>query len=219
MEKIKLTPRLQQVANLVRHGTTVADIGTDHGYLVAYLIQNEIANFAIASDLREGPLSMAKSTAFQCGIANKIVIRLSDGLQSISSNEADDIVVAGMGGELIAEILGNCIWIKDKGKHLVLQPMTHSEDLRDYLCKNDFEIISDIVVREGKKLYNVIETSYSGVKKKYNDAFKYIGKISDFHNDDNLAYLKKTIEHLKKKSIGDDSEKLACELRELEKLI
>lgn len=219
MEKIKLTPRLQRVADLVRNSVTVADIGTDHGYLATYLVQNGKVTSAIASDLREGPLEMAKATVAQCGFEDKIQLRLSDGLQSISGHETDDIVIAGMGGELIAEILSNCTWIKDNTKHLVLQPMTHSDVLREYLCNNHFEIISDVVVRENKKLYNVIEATYSGVRREYPSIYKHIGKISNFDNLDNCKFLEKTILHLKKKLLGVHSQELVSEIEELEKLL
>ena len=103
MSKIKLDDRLKSVASLVRNGKRVADIGTDHGYLVAYLVENNICPCGIAADLRKGPLENARQTVIQQGLSDKIELILSDGLENISPDSCDDIVIAGMGGNLIAK--------------------------------------------------------------------------------------------------------------------
>ena len=119
MGRIKLDNRLMSVASLVRKGSTVVDVGTDHAYVVAYLIENGIIENAIASDINKGPLENARQTLIDCGISEKTELILSDGLMSVPENSADDIVVAGMGGILISEILENAPWLKNKNIHII----------------------------------------------------------------------------------------------------
>lgn len=219
MDNIKLSPRLQAIADLVRQGTQLADVGTDHGYLPTYLLQTGKVTFAIASDIKSKPLERAKKTVEKSFLMEKIELRQSDGLANILGNEVDDIVVAGMGGELIVQILDACTWLKDEKKHFLLQPMTYCEKLREFLCQNDFEIISDTVVRDNKKLYNVIETKFTGVKNEYSSIFKYIGKIVDFSNADNREFLEKTIFYLSKKANGAVNKQLLIDIEELKRLL
>ena len=140
MSRIKLDQRLLSVASLVRKNKVVADVGTDHAYVVAYLIENGITERAIASDINKGPLENARQTLVDCGIEDKVSLILSDGLKNIPENSCEDIVIAGMGGILISEILENAPWIKNDNMHIIAQPMTHAEVLRKWLFENGFEI-------------------------------------------------------------------------------
>ena len=120
MKKIHLTPRLQMAADMVvqneRNGWLV-DVGTDHAYLPAWLLQNRRTQFAyvIATDLREGPLDRARQTAREAGCHQDIDFRLCDGLAAVDAREADLIVIAGMGGETIVHILKNAPWSDWRG--------------------------------------------------------------------------------------------------------
>ena len=100
---IVLSPRLKTAADMVRKGVVAADIGTDHAYLPSYLVLSGICPRALACDLRKGPLENAAETLEHWNIADKITLRLSDGLDELSAGEADDIIMAGMGGILIAK--------------------------------------------------------------------------------------------------------------------
>ena len=111
---LKLKSRLNMAAQMVRKGSRLADIGTDHAYLPAALILDGTVPCAIAADLRKGPLENAEATVKNYGIAEKVQLRLSDGLKCVNSSEVDDIVIAGMGGILISEILEAAPWVKNE---------------------------------------------------------------------------------------------------------
>ena len=127
---IKLDTRLKLAADEVRPGKKLVDIGTDHAYLPAFLVENGICTEAIAADIGKGPLENAKKVvSVSKDLNEKITLRLSDGLKEIRPDEAEDIVIAGMGGILISEILTSAPWVKDETKRLILQPMSHAEDV------------------------------------------------------------------------------------------
>lgn len=175
---IKLDERLKIAAGEVRHGKKVADIGTDHAYLPAYLIENGICPSAIAADIGIGPLENAKKVVSTSPLLNeKIELRLSDGLEKVSSEEADDIVIAGMGGILISEILAKAPWVKSEEKRLILQPMSHAEDVRRYLCENGFEIIKEKASTDGKHNYIIIVAEFRNKENDKDEAFYYKGLI------------------------------------------
>lgn len=113
---IVLSPRLKTAADMVRKGVVAADIGTDHAYLPSYLVLSGICPRALACDLRKGPLENAAETLEHWNIADKITLCLSDGLDELSAGEADDIIMAGMGGILIAKLLERTEWVKIKHK-------------------------------------------------------------------------------------------------------
>jgi len=160
LKQLELTPRLRAVAELVPAGAAVADIGTDHAYLPVWLLlEGKIAR-AIAADLREGPLARAKQTAQEYGCRENIAFRLCDGLSGIAPEEADTIVIAGMGGETIAAILEQAAWTKNGAYTLLLQPMSAQNDLRRWLWQQGFGIQNERIVREGDKLYNIMFVRY-----------------------------------------------------------
>lgn len=152
---MELTPRLKAIADQVPQGAHLADVGTDHGYLPVWLLRNGQIRCAIASDLREGPLNRSKKTAQRFGLADRISFRLCDGLAGIHPGEVDTVAVAGMGGETIASILAAAPWTK-VGVQLLLQPMTGFAELRRWLQGNGYQIISERIVCEGKRLYSIL---------------------------------------------------------------
>lgn len=159
---IVLSPRLKTAADMVRKGVVAADIGTDHAYLPSYLVLSGICPRALACDLRKGPLENAAETLERRNIADKITLRLSDGLDELSAGEADDIIMAGMGGILIAKLLERTEWVKNKNIRLILQPMSHAEEVRLFLCNNGFDIIEERTCRDDGRIYSVICAEYSG---------------------------------------------------------
>ena len=120
----QLDNRLKLCADFVRSGAKLADIGTDHAYLPVWLCRIGRCPFAVAADINPEPLKRGQSTIIESGMSDRIETRLSDGLKEIKCDEADDIVIAGMGGELIAKILSECSFATDNSKHFILQPMT-----------------------------------------------------------------------------------------------
>ena len=156
MKQLELTPRLRAVAELVPDGAAIADIGTDHAYLPVWLLLEGKITRAIAADLREGPLARAKLTAKEYDCNENITFRLCDGLSGIAPEEADTIVIAGMGGETIAAILEQAAWTKDESYTLILQPMSAQNDLRRWLWQQGYGIRNEQIIREGDKLYNIL---------------------------------------------------------------
>lgn len=122
---VKLTGRLSAAAALCRRGVTVCDVGTDHALLACYLAQNG-AKEVIASDVKEGPLSAARRTIAEQGVTNVTAV-LSDGLDRI--DYSDDVVICGMGGELIMKIISGCRFLSEDTR-FILQPMTKADTLR-----------------------------------------------------------------------------------------
>ncbi len=183
-EKIpKLTPRLGLIADLIskaparsggdaantrpkdlglnRAYSCVADIGTDHAYLPVYLCKTGAAINAIASDIRPGPIERAKATITSYGAQDTVETRLGGGLSTIEPGEADAIVIAGMGGLMIAEILDADILTVSRSKRLILQPMSSIPELRLYLCRNGFNILAEYLAKEERKLYVVMDVTYA----------------------------------------------------------
>ncbi len=213
----KLDKRLKLAADEVRKGKKVADIGTDHAYLPAYLIENNICPSAIAADIGKGPLENAmKVVSTSKNLSDRIQLRLSDGLKEIKPDEAEDIVIAGMGGILIAEILTAAPWVKDENKRLILQPMSHAEDVRRYLCENGFEIIKEKACSDSKHNYIIIVAEFTNKENDKDEAFYYKGLIQfdesadaqKYHNS-RMASLIKKRDALKKAGQNvDDIEKI-----------
>lgn len=153
---MKLTKRLRAVADRIDKNSIVADIGTDHGYVPKYLIDNEISKLVIATDVSIGSLSKTSSYVEEENLSDVIITRLGNGLEPIKPFEVDTIIIAGMGGVLISEILEA---ERKKAKTInkfILQPMVGSSELRRYLVENHFRIISEDLVKEDGRYYEII---------------------------------------------------------------
>ena len=174
---IRLSPRLAAVASLLDGGGTLADIGTDHAYLPVALLQNGVIKRAVACDIGEGPLNNAKNTAAAANGQLDIDFRISDGLDAVDPKEADEIVICGMGGNLIERILLNAPWVCSAGIHLVLQPMTHAEDVRRYLCGHGFRIEKELCSRDGGKVYLSISARYTGDVRYASEGYYIFGAL------------------------------------------
>jgi len=156
VRRLELSPRLRAAADLVPVGARLADVGTDHAYLPAALILEGKIPFAIAADLRQGPLERARATVREYGLTGKVAFRLCDGLRGIRSDEADAVAIAGMGGETIAAILAAAPWTRERDMPLILQPMSSMPDLRGWLGENGYRILEERLAREGDTLYTVL---------------------------------------------------------------
>lgn len=155
---MELTPRLQRIADWIRPGARIADVGTDHAYLPVWLRQQDRVSFAIASDLRRGPLEHAKETGRIYGI-DRIDFRLCDGLAGISPEEVDTVVIAGMGSETICSILAAAPWTADGNHTLLLEPQSHTDRLRLFLSQNGYRIIRECLVYDRGTIYPVMEVT------------------------------------------------------------
>jgi len=154
---VKLTPRLQAIAELIPPGSVVADIGTDHAYLPVYLLLEQICDRAIASDMHEAPLLQAQETiaAFNCH--QRIELRLGRGLEVLKEDDhVDTVVIAGLGGGTIASIIREGRELLQSVARIILQPMTEAEQLRLFLAANGFAIVHETLALEGRRLYEII---------------------------------------------------------------
>ncbi len=185
---INLSLRLKTIASLVPLGARVCDVGTDHALLPIYLKQSGIAKTVIATDLNKKPLENAAKNIEEYGVSD-ISLRLCDGLSAVSRDEADTVIIAGMGGEVMTAILSSCKWIKSKEITLVLQPTTSAEILRKYLLDNGFEIESETPLCDNKKLYSIMLARFKNNTTKLQPWFYYIGKIEPL--GDGVLYIKK----------------------------
>ena len=178
MNMPNLDARLLSAAKFVREGSYVCDVGTDHAYLPVYLVLIGRSVRALASDINKGPVMRAKESVDKYGVSDKIEVALGDGLTGADKYPITDIVIAGMGGELISSILDAAKWIQNEKYRLILQPMTHAEILREYLINNGFSIIDEDIVTEQKdrKIYQIICAEYSGKNDRYTTDELYLGR-------------------------------------------
>ena len=154
---MELSRRLLSVAGEVTRGNRLADIGTDHGYIPIYLIQQGIVPSALAMDVNQGPLDRAKVNIKEAGLEDKIGTRLSNGLEKLSPLEADSIVIAGMGGALMEDILTRGKNVISEGKELILQPQSEIFKVRHFLHDNGYAIVKEIILKEDGKYYFIIK--------------------------------------------------------------
>ena len=157
-----LDSRLNTIAGFVRQGVRVADIGCDHALLLCALAKQKRIIGGIACERNEGPLEAAHRNAIRFGVSELIRFRLGDGLHAINPDEADDIVIAGMGGETIAKILTDCPWPILPNLRFILQPMTRSYTLRKVLFENGFSILSEKTCSSDNRVYTVMLVCFSG---------------------------------------------------------
>jgi len=170
-----MTPRLLAVAEFVKKGSRVADIGTDHAYIPIWLLKNGISLSALAMDINEGPILRAEENIKKFSCTDTIKTRLSDGMKNLMPGEADTVIIAGMGGILINQILMQAEHLFPFVRHYILQPMTAIEETRKYLEKNGFCIEGERLAQEGNKLYNVISAKRGSMHIK-DEIYYYIGE-------------------------------------------
>ena len=157
--KLPISDRLLACCDFVHPGDRIADVGCDHGYLSIHLLTHGIASFAIASDLREGPLQSARDNAAKFGVHDKIEFYLSDGVQNIP-RDFDTLVCAGMGAHTMISILEAAPWLRDACYRMILQCQIKTPMLRQYLTGQGWHIQQEAVLRDGKFLYTVMEVVF-----------------------------------------------------------
>ncbi len=216
MQELTLSPRLQAAAGMVRKGGEICDVGTDHALLPCRLYLDGERKLT-AADINEGPLFSAKQTVMHyIGKEDAVRLVLSDGLDKI--DYADDVIIAGMGGELIARIISGCRFLSEN-THFILQPMTKAEVLRRELYKNGFYIEKELTAKENDRNYVIMSVYFGGEKCEITDAFAYAGKVTD------KEYLTAVCERLRRAgencatADSSKSKRLLDAARETEKII
>lgn len=180
----------------------MADIGTDHGLLPIYLIENGISPTCIASDIGEGPAAAARRNVDAAGVAHLVSVRVGDGLQTLQENEVDDVVIAGMGGETIAAILDAAAWVQNPQYRLILQPMSHAEILREWLHTHGFSTVCERLLTDAGRAYILLVASYDGAPPPA-DEFDYWR--GTFSASEGRPYWQKTANYLEQRATGCDS--------------
>ena len=203
---MEITNRLLAAASLVRHGSYIIDVGTDHAYLPIYLVQNGIARACLASDINEGPCESAKKHIAECGLSDKITVRKADGLCGASACGQTDVIIAGMGGALICDILKKADFIKDGNVRLILQPMRNVPDLRKYLLDNGFAIVNEVLAAEDERIYEIICAEFCVKKGEYTPLSLLLGPKNIENKKENAAlfaaFCEKAASALNKKICG-----------------
>lgn len=158
---IRLDERLTAIAVQIRC-RVAADIGCDHGKLGYYLLQTDRAETVIATDISASSLRKTEKLALENGVESRLLTRVGDGLEPLESGEADVVVIAGMGGDLIAEIIEKAYADGKRFPSFLLSPNTHPERVRSALLSSGHNIVSDGLTECGKKYYNIILSSACG---------------------------------------------------------
>lgn len=173
----QLGPRLELCAGLVRGGRPLCDVGTDHAYLPIWLLKSGKVPRALGCDVNPGPLETAAANARRYGVEDRLSLRLSDGLREVEPEEAADVVIAGMGGELILRMVTETPWLRDPDRNLVLQPMSSARELRTGLKDAGFEILTERAVLDGGRAYTAFSARYIGRRPETDSLYPYLGKL------------------------------------------
>jgi len=152
--------RLMTALPYIRRGDRVIDVGTDHAYLPIYLVSEGLVSCALACDINQGPIDSARANIREAGLSGRIDTRKTDGLTGTEDFSPDDILIFGMGGELIVRILSDAPWIRDGEIRLILQPTSRAAVLRRWLFENGFLITGETLSYEGK-YYQTICASFA----------------------------------------------------------
>lgn len=208
------------VADLVSLGRNIVDVGTDHGFLPAFLLLSGICPSGIASDVAPLPLKNAEKTVEKYQLQDRLSLILSNGLESIPKERAEEIVIAGMGGTLMSELLGAVEWLREPDRHLVLQPMTKGEEVRQFLCENGFYIEKEEAVFEGHRGYFAISAYWDGREVEHPLGYYHFGELAKTKSPAAKRIMKIRADSLKKRRAGlihskSDTE----EIRALDKIL
>lgn len=177
MRAPQLDGRLSAAMEMVRQGSRAADVGTDHGRLALRLVLEEKCPLVYASDLRREPLEKARRLVARFGFEDRVICRLTDGLEGFLPQEVDDVILAGMGGETIAQIIQRAPWLQDGSKQLVLVPTTSPDLLRAFLARQGFSVIQERAVEAKGRFYGVLCTRYSGHSRQLSPLEAIVGNI------------------------------------------
>ncbi|MDP4145894.1 MAG: class I SAM-dependent methyltransferase [Bacillota bacterium] len=172
---MEISIRLKTIADLINNCESMADIGTDHAYVPIYLVKNNLCKRAIACDINKGPLEKARFNVAIEGLDSKIECRLGGGLQTIKPDEVDSVVIAGMGGNLIRDIIEERLDVFKSLKYAILQPVQNPDILRKHIYDQGYEIIDEELSLDENKFYEIIKIRYSNEPKQLEDIYYEVG--------------------------------------------
>lgn len=206
-ENLKLSKRLAAITDMIPFGAGTADIGTDHGYIPAYLAIKSICKKIYACDIKDGPLNSAVKTAREYGVEEKIKFILTDGLRGLEKYDFNTVIIAGMGGETICGILDGAKWLKNREHTLILQPQSKMEELSQWLCDNGYYIKSANIVEENKKIYPIISVTVGNYDFKSLPEVYIYKALSNCKNPYSESYINEIIEKKRAALSGLESSK------------
>lgn len=193
---IELSKRLSLIARFVNEGSSVCDVGTDHGYLPAFLYLSGKCKSVIATDINEKPLTSARANLERLS-ADGVRLILCDGLEKVTRNDADTVIIAGMGGEVISGIIDRAPFLRDNTVTLILQPTTAAKELRLFLSQNGFAVEKETALSENGKIYSVMCVRFTDTP--YNiDAVRAVIGILKPDSGDSKIYIEKQYRIAKK---------------------
>ncbi|MBR6585109.1 MAG: SAM-dependent methyltransferase [Firmicutes bacterium] len=195
---VKLTPRLKTIADEIKAGETMADIGTDHGFLPIYLWEAGISPHVIMADISRGSLDKARDNCEMLHPEKEFDLRLGSGIEVLENGEVDAVAIAGMGGILMTEILGADFEKVHSFRRLILQPRNHVGKLRYWLLNNGFKIVNEQLVREGKFICEILTVEPKEVAVSMNQdeddiEYQYPHTLIKFKNDLTEEYLQRKL--------------------------
>lgn len=179
---LELSKRLSLIAQFVNEGSSVCDVGTDHGYLPAFLFLSGKCKSVRATDINQKPLESAKANLKRLG-ADGVKLILCDGLSGVTRHDADTIIIAGMGGEVISGIINRAEFLRDSTVKLILQPTTAAKELRLFLAKNGFAVECEKAIAENGKIYSVMCVRFTGQPYDIDEVQAVIGILKTDSND------------------------------------
>lgn len=217
--QLDLDERLKAVAAYVRPGAVFADVGCDHGRLSVYLMQQCGAAGGFACDIRPQPLEKARKLIQAKGLADRVTPVLTDGLVGMEGKGITDVVIAGIGGEVLAHILEEAAFLQEPGVRLILQPQSKEQLLRRAVYAHGFALVEEKAVQSGRFLYTIMAAEYTGEKKEVSDLFAYTGLLPQAADLESRQKLKITANSLQDIAHGmRASPKMAEEAVKTEKL-
>ncbi len=170
-----LDSRLMSALPYLSKDGIVADIGTDHAYLPIEILKKGLARRAVACDVNKGPIESARRNIAEAGLSDRIDTLQTDGLHGVEQYHPTDVMIFGMGGELIVKILSEAPWLKGSSVNLILQPMTHPEILRGWLLENGFSIQGETLTFE-EQYYQTVHAVFGGEWEPYTEEELFFGR-------------------------------------------
>ena len=174
---MELSIRLKAIVSMIEECDSVIDVGTDHGYVPIYLVKNGIIKSAIASDINKGPVEKARNNIIHNNASAQISCRLGSGLSTINKGEAQIAIIAGMGGNLIRDILEADLDVVKQFKYMILQPVQNAEVLREYLYITGYNILDEEICNDDGKFYEIIKVKYNNKPVILDSIYYEISKI------------------------------------------
>lgn len=198
-----ISKRLLTAAKMIDKDAKVADVGCDHGYLSIFLVQNEIASYVCASDLREGPLGAARKNAEKFGVADKMDFVCADGFSGIEPEKVDTLICCGMGGDLIRKIIEHSPWVRDEKYTLILQPQSGQSEFRKWLVSEGFSILEEQPIFDDRFIYFSMKVRYTGEITKLTPGQAYVSpQMLESKSEDLPVYIDRVLISLEKSING-----------------